>query len=208
MTTKEKILLENKAWVQEKLSLDKLYFERLGSTHTPGILWIQSSDFLLPVQEIINTEPGGVLVYGNVANQIREDDLSLMAVLEDAIERLNVRDIIVCGFSHCEGITDVLLGVDDRPIVKKWLSPLRELYESHKEELLALDFIARERRLSELNIDLQLHRLADLEIVKSAWERNSFPALHGWYFDLDTGFLKEVFSMEPKAHIRKVASLI
>ena len=43
MTIKEKMLLERKAWVLEKLSLDKHYFERLSGMHTPKIFWIGSS---------------------------------------------------------------------------------------------------------------------------------------------------------------------
>lgn len=208
MTTKEKILLENKAWVLEKLNLDSDYFKKLAVTQDPSILWIQSSDITLPVQELVNGEPGEILVYSNIATQIRDDDISLRAVLEDATMRASVKSIVVCGFSHCEGIQDVLLGVDDRPAVRHFLSNLRELYEENKEELLSLDFKAREKRLSELNIRLQIQKLSEMEHVQKSWKARNLPVLYGWYFDLETGYLKEIFTMEPHNELRQVASLV
>jgi carbonic anhydrase len=208
MTTKEKILLENKAWVLEKLGMDKEYFERLAAIYSPSILWIQSSDIVLPVQELINTQPGEVIVYSNIANQIREDDISLMAVLEDALGRAQVEYIVVCGFSHCEGVRDILLGVDDRPAVKRWLTELRSIYEGNRDELLSLDFNDREKRLSHLNIESQVTRLSKMPIIEHAWEKSRHPFLYGWYFDLDTGYLTEVCSMERSPKLRPHQSLI
>src|SRR5688572_10125818 len=128
MTTKEKLLLESKAWVKEKLTLDKEYFKRLSSLHTPNILWIGSSDSLMPVREITNTEPGEILVYRNLGNLVKESDLSFMALLQDAIEVSKVKYIIVCGYSHCSSLREIINGTD-KPLVRKWLIELRALYE-------------------------------------------------------------------------------
>ena len=125
MTSKEKMFLESKAWALEKLSLDKTYFESLSGLHTPDILWIGSLDSLVPFREIINANPGDVLVYRNMGVQIRTDDISLMATIQDAVEVSQVDYIIVCGYSHCSGIRDVVLGSDDRPFVKRWLEELQ-----------------------------------------------------------------------------------
>ena len=97
MTTKERILLESKAWVLEKTSRDKEYFNRLSSLHIPKILWVGSIDSLLPIREITNTEPGEILVYRNMGCIIKENDASFMAVLEDALEESHVNHIIICG---------------------------------------------------------------------------------------------------------------
>src|SRR4030095_1433603 len=109
MTTKEKMLLESKAWTLEKLSLDKTYFDRLSGMHSPDILWIGSIDSLVPARELINAEPGDILVYRNMGAQVREDDISLMATIQDAVEVSNIKYIVVCGYSHCSGIQDVVL---------------------------------------------------------------------------------------------------
>ena len=207
MTIKEKMLLGAKAWVLEKLNLDKQYFERLSGMHTPKILWIGSSDSLIPVRELTNTEPGEILVYRNMASQVRTDDISFMATLEDAVEVSKVEYIIICGYSHCGGIRDVLLGADDRPHVKTWLAGLRELYERNADELDNLEFDKKEKRLCELNIKEQILNLSRLEAIQGAWERGNEPILLGWYFDLDTGSIKEIFSMESNYALQQLASV-
>ncbi len=207
MTPKEKMFLESKAWVMEKLSLDQAYFERLSGMHTPDILWIGSIDSLVPVGELINADPGEVLEYQNMGCQIRPDDLSLMATIEDAVQMARVEFIIVCGYSHCSGIQDVILGNDDRPYVKRWLNELNALYENNKEELWDMDFEQRTRRLCELNIRAQIENLSELDVIRKAWEKSDHPVLLGWYFDLDTGALQEVFSMEANRRLRQVTSL-
>jgi len=208
MTIKEKMLLESKAWVLEKLNLDKRYFERLSSMHTPNILWIGSSDSLIPVRELTNTEPGEILVYRNMASQVSEDDISLMATLEDALEVSRVEYIIICGYSHCGGISDVILGADDRPHIKKWLKGLQALYKNHLEELQQLDFVQKERRLCELNIKEQISNLSKLKLIQKSWKRDNHPILLGWYFDLNNGSIKEIFSMEANHKLKQVASVM
>lgn len=208
MTTKEKMFLESKAWVLEKLNLDKSYFERLSGMHTPDILWIGSIDSLVPVRELINADPGEILVYRNIGGQVRQDDLSLMATVQEAVEVLRVDFIVVCGYSHCSGIEDVVLGSDDRPYVKNWLSELRALYERNMDELRDMDFAQRTKRLCELNIEAQIINLSQLDIIQKAWEKKDHPVLLGWYFDLNSGALKEIFSMEANHRLKQVASVV
>lgn len=207
MTTKEKMFLESKAWALEKLSLDKNYFKRLSGSHKPDILWIGSIDSLVPIRELINAEPGTVLVYRNMGVQVRFDDLSLMATIQDAVEVSKVDYIVVCGYSHCSGIDDVILGSNDRPYVKRWLEELHTLYESNIEEFHELDFRQRTKLLCEMNIKEQIVNLSQLEVIQKSWERNDKPVLLGWYFDLDNGGLKEIFSMEANYTLTQVASV-
>jgi carbonic anhydrase len=208
MTAKEKMFLESKAWVLEKLNLDKHYFDRLAGLHTPSILWLGSIDSLVAARELINAEPGEVLVYRNMGCQVREDDISFMATVQDAVEISRVEHIIVCGYSHCSGIRDVILGNDDRPYVKKWLEPLRELYLENMDELQDLDFEQRTKRLCELNIEAQILNLSRLDVIRSSWERHKSPVLLGWYFDLENGELKEIFSMQANDKLEQLASVV
>jgi carbonic anhydrase len=208
MTTKERILLESKAWAEEKLSLDKDYFKRLDGMHNPKILWISSSDSLVPVREITNSEPGDVLVYRNIGTQVREDDISLMAMIEDAVEVSQVKHIVICGYSHCSGVRDVLQGNDDRPAAKEWLKNLRALYEEHRDTLELLPFEQKEKYLSELNIREQVLNLSYLPAIQRAWEKTDYPKIFGWYFDLLSGSLKEVFSMETNHKLKQISTLV
>jgi carbonic anhydrase len=204
------MFLESKAWALEKLSLDKTYFERLAGMHTPKILWIGSIDSLVPFREVINANPGDVLVYRNMGVQVRIDDISisLMATVQHAVVVSKVENIVVCGYSHCSAIEHVVTGRDDDPPhVKMWLEELHELYENHLHEFQGLDAEQRAKRLSELNIRTQIIKLSQLEVIQKAWDSGGSPTLLGWYFDLKTGGLKEIFSMEAKHKLKQVASV-
>jgi carbonic anhydrase len=196
MNTRERILLESKAWVQEKLALDKGYFDRLSSMHRPEVLWIGSSDSLVPVREITNTEPGEILVYRNMGNLVKEDDLSLMALLQDAVEVSRIKYIIVCGYSHCTSLREAMEGTD-KGYIEDWLGDLRETYHRHRDELDPLPYEKKERRLSELNIEQQIRNLAKIQIIRNAWKSDMYPKLYGWYFDLNTGLFSEVAMYDP-----------
>lgn len=208
MTHKEKMFLESKAWALEKLSLDKEYFKRLSGLHSPNILWIGSIESLVPVRELINAEPGEVLVYRNMGVQIRHDDLSMLATIQDAVEVAKVDFIIVCGYSHCSGVEDVILGSDDRPYIKRWLEELRALYERNQDIFENLDFEQRTRLLCEINIKEQILKLGQMDVIQHAWEKGKKPTLLGWYFDLNNGGLKEVFEMNSSHKLEQMASLV
>jgi carbonic anhydrase len=207
MKTKERILLETKAWLIEKLSMDNNYLSNLKRVAKPNILWIGSSDNLVSIREVTNTEPGEIIVHRNIAAQIRTDDINLMATLEDAIDE-GVEYIIVCGSSNCKGIREVVQGVDEQVYMHKWLDELIELYNEHAIELETLPQVEQEKRLCELSIKEQLLKLSELDIVQQTWERRASPSLLGWYFDLTTGTIKELFSMTARENLKHVASVV
>ena len=202
------MLLESKAWVAEKLSLDKDYFEHLKKMPTPNILWIGSSDNLISIREVTNTEPGEIIVHRNIGSQVRADDLSLMATLEHAIEVSEVQYIIVCGYSNCNGIKEVIQGIEARTYMHKWLDELFDLYDRHASELEKLSESEKEKRLCELSIKAQILKLSVIDIVQKAWEKGSSPVLLGWYLDETAGSIKEIFSMTPKQNLKQVASVV
>jgi carbonic anhydrase len=205
MNTKERIILETKAWRQEKLSIDPEYFTRLEDRHHPKILWICSSDSLASIREMTNTEPGDILVYRNVGALVRQDDISLMAVVEAAIEVHQVTHIIICGYSQCSAIQRVISSNDSRPALDKWLQPLRQLYDQHSSEFQGLPPLEQQRRLSELSIKQQVINLSNIPCIQRAWKKRDYPRIFGWYFDLGEGSLSDVFSLEEN-HLARIAS--
>ena len=193
MTTKERILLENKVWVKEKLTLDKEYFDRLSALHLPKILWIGSIDNLVPIREITNTEPGEILAYRNIGNIVKENDMSFMTVLEDALES-GIEHIVVCGYSHCGSLRDTINGTNKK-LTHEWLSDLRNIFESNS-KFVDYTYEDAERKLCELNVKQQIENLSKLSIIKNYWKNGDHPKLYGWYFDLNTGLLSDVTSCE------------
>lgn len=208
MITKERILLESKAWREERITSDENYFRRISQLNPPKLLWISSTDTLVPVQEMINMEPGEVILYRNIASQIREDDMSLMTVMEEAILKHEIKHIMLCAYSHCSGVSDILDGNTTRPALNEWLKGLRELYDNHYDELKSLSRVEQEKLLNEMNIRQQVINLSKLDIIQSAWERNDYPKIIGWYFDLDTGLLREVFSLEKNHRLKQSSTLL
>ncbi len=207
MTLKERMLLESKVWVMEKLSLDENYFKQLSRLHTPNILWIGSTDSLVPVRELTNTEPGEILVYRNLGAQVREDDISLMTTIEYAVEVSGVDVIIHCGYSHCGAIRDVITGNDTRPRIKSWLEGLRELYENNISDFESLSQAEKEKKLCLMNVHQQIINLSKIDVIQHAWRRSDNPLLLGLYFELTDGSIREVFSMENNHKIKEVAAV-
>lgn len=207
MRTKERILLESKAWRQEKLALDQDYFTRLNEMHHPKILWICPTDSLASVREMTNTDPGDIIIYGNLGAQVKQDDESLMAVIEEAVTSYHVTQIIICAYSHCKAIHQIVHGTTTSQYVRSWLRDLQELYNNHYPELRDLPHEKQEAMLSELNIREQVVRLSKVPCVQKAWERRDFPEIYGWYLDLKSGTLQEVFSLEKNHRLKQLSSL-
>jgi MFS superfamily sulfate permease-like transporter len=66
MTSLNKLLLENKAWAEEKKADDPDYFKALSLIQTPEFLWIGCSDSRVPANEITGTQPGEIFVHRNI----------------------------------------------------------------------------------------------------------------------------------------------
>jgi carbonic anhydrase len=54
-------------------------------------------------------------------------------------------------------------------------------------------------RLVELNVVEQVQNLAETSIVQKAWQAENRPVIHGWVYDLRTGYVNEIASMRPGA---------
>ena len=204
MENYKKLLLANKAWVQDRLALSPDYFSRLADEQTPEYLWIGCSDSRVPAESITGAEAGELFVHRNIANQVSHTDFNLLSVLQFAVDVLKVKHIIVCGHYGCGGIKNAIshkhLGLIDH-----WLGNIKDIYHAHKEELDNIaDVDQRNRRMVELNVQSQLWHLAEFSIIQAAWQKENRPFLHGWVYDLHTGYIKEELMLDAKSTIPKV----
>ena len=198
MKSYEKLLLENKAWAQEKLMDDPEYFERLVDIQSPEFLWIGCSDSRVPANEITGTQPGEIFVHRNIANMVVNTDLNLLSVLQYAVETLQVKHIIVCGHYGCGGVKAAMTN-HNMGIINKWL---RNIHRFHREEVDAIeDENLRLNRMIELNVMEQVMNLAKTSIVQKSWKQNNRPDIHGWVYDLHDGIIKTVFEMPAGTHL-------
>ena len=199
----EKLLLENKAWVQEKLLDDPKFFSRLADIQTPEFLWIGCSDSRVPANEITNTDPGEMFVHRNIANMVVHTDLNMLSVLQYAVEVLKVKHIIVCGHYGCGGVKAALTN-QNLGLINKWLRNIKDIYRLHEEELDAMAENEKVNRLIELNVTEQVLNLAKTSIVQNAWKKEERPTLHGWVYDLKDGILHDIYKMMPNTQLDKI----
>ena len=197
MNPYEKLLLQNKAWSEEKLELDKDFFTRLAHQQKPKFLWIGCSDSRVPANEITGTDPGEVFVHRNIANMVVHTDLNLLSVLQYAVNVLEVDHIIVCGHYGCGGI-EAALGNKSFGLINKWLRNIKEVYKTYQSEIDAIDnHIDRVNRLVELNVLEQCQDLLKTSIIQKAWHDRKAPEIHGWVYGLNNGLINELTTIKP-----------
>ncbi len=186
------LLDRNVAWAQQKTRDDPTYFLRMAGAQTPKYLWIGCSDSRVTANDVLDLDPGEVFVHRNIVNVAHTSDMNLLAVLEYAVNVLRVEHVIVCGHYGCGGI-ERALGDDRTALVDYWLQPIVMLYRKHRAVFDALpDDRARVDRMCEINIAMQVRRVAATPIVENAWVRGVPLQLHGWIYGTEDGLLRDL----------------
>lgn len=133
MNSYEKLLLENRAWADEKKLQEPRFFERLAEDQKPEFLWIGCADSRVPADTIVNAEPGVIFAHRNIANQVIATDFNCLSVIQYAVQVLKVRHVIVCGHYNCGGVRAALDPQQpDFTILNKWLLHVKDVYRLHR----------------------------------------------------------------------------
>jgi carbonic anhydrase len=185
----EELLRNNKGFVAEALRLDPGYFDKLAEGQHPEFLWIGCSDSRVAPNLITATEPGDMFVHRNIANLVVQTDVNLLSVLQYAVEVLKVNHVIVCGHYGCGGVK-AALGHEQHGLIDNWLRTIKDTQNYYWKQLEALDEKRRFDRMVELNVIEQVYNLGKTNIVQNAWKTRAAPHIHGWVFDLSTGFIE------------------
>ena len=199
MKTIRELLLSNMAWSREMRERKPDYFSCQTAGQKPEVLWIGCSDSRVSPEQITQTRPGELFIHRNIANIVHPNDENFLAVLQFAVEVLEVPHIVLCGHYGCGGIEATLKG-DTRGPIDNWLGGARDVQEAHRRELEELeDFDQRLNRMVELNVRDQLVRLGQLETVRRAFGRGL--TLHGWVYDLRDGLLSELYEIASREEL-------
>mgnify|MGYP003485468369 FL=1 len=162
------------------------YRQLVAEGQHPSTLFIGCSDSRLVPYLLTGSGPGELFIVRNVGNLIPPWDAShgyhgTTAAIEYAVQRLGVRDIVVCGHSHCGAIQALYADpLPDAPHMNRWLDLARAA---------ALPVAASEdalRQTEQRSIVLQLERLVDYPMVRQRSERGEV-FLHGWYYVIEEG---------------------
>lgn len=182
----DKIFVDNEAWVAEKLSRDKDYFTQLAKGQNPDVLYIGCSDSRVTAEEMMGAQPGELFVYRNIANLVPNTDISAMAVINYAVQHLEVKHIVVCGHYCCGGV-EAAMQPKDLGVLNPWLRNIRDVYRIHHDQLNAItDNTKRYDRLVELNVQEQCVNVLKAPEVQIAYRNNKL-TVHGWVLDVRTG---------------------
>ena len=147
----------------------------------------------MPAEDVTGSEPGELFVHRNIANQVPESDLS---VLQYSVEAVQAQHIILCGHYHCRGVPHAMQH-EDSSVLGQRLAQLKAMYRSHVDELDRLaDSALRFDRMVELNVAAQLRNVSRTAVVRKAWAEGRGPHLHGWVYDLRSGKLKELETLQ------------
>lgn len=182
----------NVAWAARKTRDDPDFFRRLAEQQTPNYLWIGCSDSRVTANDVLDLDPGEVFVHRNIANFVHTSDMNILSVLEFAVDQLGVEHIVVCGHYGCGGVRRAMSG-EIGAMLDHWLQPLSTLYRGHREKFDAIvNPDLRLDRLCEINVEMQVRRLAATPIVERAWASGRPLNLHGWIYAIHDGLLRDL----------------
>jgi len=183
------LLDRNRAWAERQERENPLLFPSLVNSQHPQILWIGCSDSRVPETTVLDLLPGDLFVHRNIANVVSAGDLSVLSVVQFAVEVLGVNHIIVCGHYGCGGCI-AALGNKKLGLIDNWLRHIRDVRAAHAQELDSLsDIQARTARLVELNVLEQVNSAKRIPTVQDAMAERGLQ-VHGWVYDVSNGRIK------------------
>jgi carbonic anhydrase len=175
-------------------------FEELAKGQNPETLFITCSDSRIDPNLLTRSRPGDLFILRNAGNIVPPQGAANSgeaATIEFAVAVLNVRDIIICGHSHCGAMKGLLQPEELRslPAVSEWLSHAEATRKIIAENYGHLDAPRRLTAAVEENVLVQLENLRTLPPVAARLVSGDL-RLHGWVYKIETG---EVFAYDPNA---------
>ena len=172
-------------------------FEQLAKGQHPETLFITCSDSRIDPNLLTRSKPGDLFILRNAGNIIPPHGAGNggeAATIEFAVAALGVKDIIVCGHSHCGAMQGLLQPeqVASLPAVSSWLSHAETTRRIIRDNYGHLDGDRLLTAAVEENVLVQLENLRTHPAVGSRLVRGDLH-LHGWVYKIETG---EVFAYD------------
>jgi len=190
--TYESLLAGNEHFIADALKEDPHYFDKLANGQKPPVLWIGCADSRVPANQITNTSPGEIFVHRNIANMVIHSDMSMLSVLDYAVNVLKVKHVIVTGHYGCGGVIAAMSNTE-YGLIDNWLRHIKDIYRLHADELDAIENDQeRTNRLVEFNVIENAYNLCKTSIVQNAWKNGQELAVHGWVYSISTGQITDM----------------
>lgn len=174
-------------------------FKKLEKGQDPEVLFITCSDSRINPNLITQTEPGELFIIrnaGNIVPAYGNQSSGEMATIEFALDSLGVKDIVICGHSHCGAMKGLLnpASIENLPAVKSWLQNAeitKRIVFDHYKHLKGDDLLMA---TIEENVLMQLEHLKTHPSVATRLAKKEV-RLHGWVYKFETGV---VFKYDPE----------
>ena len=173
------------------------FYARLADGQSPETLFITCSDSRINPNLLTNTRPGELFILRNAGNIVPAYGAANGgegATIEYAVAALGVKDIVVCGHSHCGAMKALLdpTGLEELPAVRAWLGHAETTRRIMRENYVHLEAQPLVTATVQENVLAQLENLRTHPAVAARIARGALH-LHGWVYKIETG---EVFSYD------------
>jgi carbonic anhydrase len=183
----------------ETFKNEREHFERLAEGQSPETLFITCSDSRINPNQLTRARPGELFILRNAGNIVPAYGgvtTGECATIEYAVKVLEVKDIIICGHSHCGAMSGLLHPetLDGIPNVAQWLKNAESTRIIINENYRNLDDEIRLKVAIQENVLVQIENLRTHPAVAARLARGTL-RLHAWVYKFETG---EVFAYDPR----------
>ncbi|MER7562290.1 carbonic anhydrase [Streptomyces sp. NPDC048523] len=163
-------------------------FAKLAEGQSPQVLFITCSDSRVVPALITGARPGELFELRTAGNIVppyaSEHPTSEAATIEYAVEVLGVRDIVVCGHSHCGAVGALVRGddLDAVPAVRDWLTRATPRPAGAAEDPCVAEGV-------QSHVLAQILRLRSYPFIDKKLAEDQL-TLHAWYYEVHTGAVR------------------
>ncbi len=166
-------------------------FRTLVKGQAPSTLFVTCADSRVNPHLMTSTKPGDIFVARSIGNLIPphgSGDRGTAALVEYAVQVLQVEHVVVCGHSQCGAVRSLLDPNDDAtvPRVTEWL----QYAETARAMTQAMAEKAPENEklkvATQHNVAAQLANARTYPAIATAVALGKLQ-LHGWYYDIGSG---------------------
>ncbi|WP_330263821.1 carbonic anhydrase [Streptomyces griseorubiginosus] len=163
-------------------------FAPLAQGQSPQVLFITCSDSRVVPALITGARPGELFELRTAGNIVppyaSEHPTSEAATIEYAVEVLGVRDIVVCGHSHCGAVGALVRGddLDAVPAVRDWLHRATPRPAGVAEDPEVAEGV-------QSHVLAQVLRLRSYPFIDKKLAEEQL-TLHAWYYEVHTGAVR------------------
>ena len=151
---------------------------------------------------LMQSKPGDLFIMRNAGNIIPPYGpmyTGEAGTIEFAVAALGIKDIIICGHSHCGAMKGVLKpeAVKEMPAVAGWLKHAESTQKIMQENYAELEGEPKLNAAIQENVLAQIENIKTHPIVAARMARGELN-LHGWVYKFETG---EVFAYDGKEEV-------